>query len=207
MEPAELILGDKSYKIDSRKVKLNKNVCEVKLGMEYIDKPLREFDGDYINIKWSDKLVQGNEKTFLTQISRNDFKRVVKTKSGYIDSDLFYPVIETTSTDKVYIGQKLYEEYIKMRSTDLLSNLDNGINKDVKPSLVEYRIISCDLHSEGKNIFTVTVAYDIKPNESGFGLAGNGVDGGGGWIINKFSFVDVEKIGENKYRMVTSYTG
>lgn len=207
LEPAELILGDKSYKIDSRKVKLNKNVCEVKLGMEYIDKPLREFDGDYINIKWSDKLVQGNDKTFLTQISRNDFKRVVKTKSGYIDSDLFYPVIETTSTDKVYIGQKLYEEYIKMRSTDLLSNLDNGINKEVESSLVEYRIISCDLHSEGKNIFTVTVAYDIKPNESGFGLAGNGVDGGDGWIINKLSFVDVEKIGENKYRMITAYTG
>ena len=206
-EPIELILGDNSYKIDSRNVKLNKNVSELKLNWDVISKELREFDGDYINIKWSDKLVQGTEKIFLTQIARNDFKRVVKTKSGYIDSDLFYPVIETTSTDKVYIGQKLYEEYIKMRSTDLLSELDNGINKEVEPSLVEYRIISCDLHSEGKNIFTVTVAYDIKPNESGFGLAGNGVDGDDGWIIDKFSFVDVEKIGENKYRMITAYTG
>ncbi|MBS5939737.1 M56 family metallopeptidase [Clostridium sp.] len=206
-EPIELILGDNSYKIDSRNVKLNKNVSELKLNWDVISKELREFDGDYINIKWSDKLIQGTEKIFLTQISRNDFKRVVKTKAGYIDSDLFYPVIETTSTDKVYIGQKLYEEYIKMSSTDLLSDLDNGINKDMERSLVEYRIISCDLHSEGNNIFTVTVAYDIKPNESGFGLVGNGVDGDDGWIIDKFSFVDVEKIGENKYRMITAYTG
>lgn len=206
-EPIELILGDESYKIDSRKVKLNKNVCEVKLGMEYIAQPLREFDGDYINIKWSDKLVQGNEKTFLTEIKRSNFKRVVKTKNGYIDSSLAYPVIETTSTDKEYIGKMIYEEYINIRSTDCFFNLVNGINKDSEPSLTDYRITDCKLYSEGKNIFTVGISYDIKATEKSSWNAGNGVYGDDGWIINKFNFVDIEKIGENKYRMITAYTG
>lgn len=206
-EPIELILGDESYKIDSRKVKLNKNVCEVKLGMEYIAQPLREFDGDYINIKWSDKLVQGNEKTFLTEIKRSNFKRVVKTKNGYIDSSLAYPVIETTFTDKEYIGKMIYEEYINIRSTDWFFNLVNGINKDPEPSLTDYRITDCKLYSEGKNIFTVGISYDIKATEKSSWNAGNGVYGDDGWIINKFNFVDIEKIGENKYRMITAYTG
>ncbi|VYU38838.1 hypothetical protein [Clostridium tertium] len=207
-KPVELILGDKSYKIDSRKVKLNKNVCELKLGMEYIDKPLREFDGNYINIKWSDKLVKGTEKTFLTQIERSDFKRVVKTKSGYIDSALAYPIIETTSTDKVYIGKTIYEEYINIRSTDWFHNLVNGINKEPEPSLTDYKITDCKLYSEGENIFTVGISYDIKAtNEYSPWYAGNGVDGEDGWIINKFAFVDIEKIGENKYRMINAYTG
>lgn len=206
-EPIELILGDESYKIDSRKVKLNKNVCEVKLGMEYIAQPLREFDGDYINIKWSDKLVQGNEKTFLTEIKRSNFKRVVKTKNGYIDSSLAYPVIETTFTDKEYIGKMIYEEYINIRSTDWFFNLVNGINKEPEPSLTDYRITDCKLYSEGKNIFTLGISYDIKATEKSSWNAGNGVDGDDGWIINKFNFVDIEKIGENKYRMINAYTG
>lgn len=207
-EPVELILGEESYKIDSRNIKLNKNVCELKLGMEYIAKPLREFDGDYINIKWSDKLVKDNEKTFLTEIKRSDFKRVVKTRNGYIDSALAYPVIETTSTDKEYIGKMIYEEYINIRSTDWFFNLNNGINKEPEPSLTDYKITSCDLHSEGENIFTVTVSYDIKTaNEKSPWYAGNGVIEEDGWIRNKFNFVDIEKIGENKYRMITAYTG
>lgn len=207
LDPVELILGDNSYKIDSRNVKLNKNVSELKLNWDVISKELREFDGDYINIKWSDKLVQGTDKTLLTQIRRSDFKRVVKTGTGYIDLALVYPVIETTFTDKEYIGTKLYKEYIKMHSTDWLSNLSEGINKEPEPNLTDYRITSCDLHSEGENIFTVTVSYDIKATENSGWNAGNGADGGDGWIIDKFAFVDIEKIGENKYRMITSYTG
>ena len=207
-EPIELILGDNSYKIDSRNVKLNKNVSELKLNMDIIGDKLREFDGDYINIKWSDKLVQGNEKTFLTEIKRSDFKRVVKTKNGYIDSSLAYPVIETTSTDKEYIGKMIYEEYINIRSTDWFFNLVNGINKDPEPTLTDYKITSCDLHSEGENIFTVAVSYNIKAaNEKSPWYAGNGVIEEDRWIRNKFHFVDIEKIGENKYRMITAYTG
>ena len=208
LEPVDLILGDESYKIDSRKVKLNKNVCELKLNRETIWQELREFDGEYVNIKWSDKLAEGNNKTFLTEIRRSDFKRVTHIRGGYIDAALVHPVIETTSKDKAYIGKMIYEEYINIQSTDWIFNLVNGINKEPEPSLTDYKITRCDLHSEGENIFTVTVSYDIKTaNENSPWYAGNGVISEDGWIKDKFHFVDIEKIGENKYRMITAYTG
>lgn len=206
-EPIEMIIGEENHLIDSTFIKQNKNICEVRINT-YLLQKIMAFDGEKILIKWKDKISSKEDKTFVTEINRNDFIRVVKTHGGYIDSGLVYPEIEINTTDKEVIGKKLYEEYIKLHSTDWFFNLNNGINKEPEISALESKINDVSLISEGKYIFTVCISYDIKSaNEKSPWYAGNGEIGENNWIVNKVTFIDIEKIGENKYRIINGYTG
>ena len=206
-EPREVVIGEETYKIDSNKIKQNKNRCEVKISTNNLLQRMRSFDEDELYIKWENKFAGDNNKTFLTKITRNDFIRVSQINGGYIDDNLVHPEIEINTNDKTLIGEKLYEEYIKMHSTNWFFNLRNGINKEPELSVSESKINDVSLISEGKNIFTVCISYDIKAaNENSPWYAGNGVVEGN-WIINKVTFLNIERTGENKYRIISSYTG
>lgn len=206
-EPIEMIIGEENHLIDSTFIKQNKNICEVRINT-YLLQKIMAFDGEKILIKWKDKISNEEDKTFITEVNRKDFIRVVKTHGGYIDSGLVYPEIEINTTDKEVIGKKLYEEYIKLHSTDWFFNLNNGINKEPELSVLESKINSTSLTSEGKYIFTVCISYDIKAaNEKSPWYAGNGEIEEGNWIVNKVTFIDIEKTGENKYRIINAYTG
>ena len=206
-EPREVVIGEETYKIDSNKIKQNKNRCEVKISTNNLLQRMRSFDEDELYIKWENKFAGDNNKTFLTKITRNDFIRVSQINGGYIDDNLVHPEIEINTNDKTLIGEKLYEEYIKMHSTNWFFNLRNGINKEPELSVSESKINDVSLISEGKNIFTVCISYDIKAaNENSPWYAGNGVVEGN-WIINKVTFLDIEKTEENKYRIINIYTG
>lgn len=206
-EPIEMIIGEENHLIDSTYIKQNKNICEVRINT-YLLQKIMAFDGEKILIKWKDKISNEEDKTFITEINREDFIRVVKIQGGYIDSSLVYPEIEINTTDKEVIGKKLYEEYIKSHSTDWFFNLNNGINKEAELSVLESKINSTSLTSEGKYIFTVCISYDIKAaNEKSPWYAGNGEIEEDNWIVNKVTFIDIEKTGENKYRIISGYTG
>lgn len=206
-EPIEIIIGEENYIIDSKLIKQNKNICEAKINNDLLRK-IMSFDGEKVLIKWKEKISSEEDKTFVTEIDRKDFIRVVKIHGGYIDSSLVYPEIEINETDKEVIGEKLYEEYIKLHSTDWFFNLNNGINKEPELSVSESKINSISLTSEGKYIFTVCISYDIKAaNEKSPWYAGNGVLEEDNWIVNKVTFIDIEKTGENKYRIISGYTG
>lgn len=206
-EPIEIIIGEENQLIDSTFIKQNKNICEVRINT-YLLQKIMAFDGEKILIKWKDKISSEEDKIFTTEINRKDFIRVVKTHGGYVDSSLVYPEIEVNTTDKEVIGRKLYEEYIKLHSTDWFFNLNNGINKEPELSVLESKINSVSLISEGKYIFNVCISYDIKAaNEKSPWYAGNGEIEEDNWILNKVTFIDIEKTGENKYRIINRYTG
>ncbi|MGG7057782.1 M56 family metallopeptidase [Clostridium tertium] len=206
-EPIEIVIGEETYKIDSRFIKQNKNKCEVKINNDLLQK-VRAFDEEKILIKWEEKIASEDHKTLVSEINRKDFIRVVKIQGGYIDSSLVEPEIEIDTRDKEEIGRKLYEEYIKMHSTNWLFNLNKGINEETELSVTESKINDVKLISEGKYIFTVYISYDIKAaNENSPWYAGNGVIEDDNWIINKGIFLDIERTGENKYRIISGYTG
>lgn len=206
-EPIQVVIGEETYMIDTNKIKKNKNTCEMRINNGLLER-MRTFDEDKLIIKWKDKIVGDNNKTFLTEINRKDFIRVVKIKGGYVDSSLLYPEIEIDTNDKEIIGEKLYEEYIKMHSTNWFFNLNNGINEEPELSVSESKINFVKLISEGENIFTVDISYDIKAaNEHCPWYAGNGVIEEDNWIRRKGTFLDIEKTGENKYRIISGYTG
>ncbi|MGG7143009.1 M56 family metallopeptidase [Clostridium nigeriense] len=206
-EPIEIVIGEETYKIDSRFIKQNKNKCEVKINNDLLQK-IRVFDEEKILIKWEYKIASEDNKIIVSEINRKDFIRVVKIQGGYIDISLVEPEIEIDISDKEEIGRKLYEEYIKMHSTNWFFNLSNGIDKEPELSVLESKINDVKLISEGKYIFTVDISYDIKAaNEKSPWYAGNGVIEDNNWIRNKGTFLDIEKTGENKYRIISGYTG
>lgn len=206
-EPTEVVIGEESYKIDNRFIKQNKNICKVTINDGLLER-MKTFDKEKLLIKWENKISINDNKTFVTEINRKDFIRVTKIKGGYIDSSLVYPEIEIDTKDKEVIGRKLYEEYIKIHSTNWLFNLSNGIDKEPELSISESKINDVKLISEDKNIFTVYISYDIKAaNENSPWYAGDGVIDEDNWIRKKGSFIDIERTGENKYRIINGYTG
>lgn len=205
--PTAVVVDDKTYTIYEKNIVINKNIALVKF--ENVGNTINSFDSDEILVKWSDK--HNKDKEFNTSIKRED---VIRTQSvrgqefSKISSDKVYPTIETSETNKVEIGREVYKKYLEIHSTDWFFNLQNGIMAKSSTVLLESKINSVDLSKEGKNIFTVAISYDVHAaDESSPWFAGNGEIGVGNWIRNKFCFVDIEKIGENKYRMISSYTG
>ncbi|MGL5352501.1 MAG: hypothetical protein ACRDA5_04155, partial [Clostridium sp.] len=167
------------------------------------------FDSDEILVKWIDKNIK--DKEFNTVIKREDVLRSARVRDedvGKISVDILYPTIETSESDKSIIGRELYKKYIEMHKTNWFSNLLNGIKAEPLVTVLDSKINEVNLEKEGKNIFTVSISYDVQAFDENLGwYAGNGVIGEENWIIDKFCFVDIEKIGENKYRMISSYTG
>ncbi|WP_300385288.1 hypothetical protein [Clostridium sp.] len=168
---------------------------------------MRKYDEDYLNIKWISKINPSN-KELLTQISRDDFIRVTRIGGKYVDINKVYPELEINSEDKTLIGKRLYEEYIKMNTTNWRYLLDNDIDGEPKVLVIDSKINDVNLYEEGKYIFTVGISYDVQaPNEKEGWYAGNGVIEEDNWIRNKVHLADIEKIGENKYRIIGLYTG
>ena len=139
---------------------------------------------------------------------RQDFIRVIQIGNKYEDINKAYPELVINSEDKALIGRKLFEEYIKMHTTDWLGSLLNDMDEEPKIVVVDSKINDVKLSIDGKNIFTVDISYDVQaPNEKYGWYAGNGVVEENNWIRDKFHFADIEKIGENKYRIINLYTG
>ena len=205
--PDKIILGDISYQIDSREIKQYKNICEVSINHNDLIYDMRKYDEDYLNIKWISKL-DTNNKEFLTQMPRQDFIRVTQVGNKYVDINKPYPELEINSEDKTIIGKKLFEEYIKMHTTNWRFLLDNDIDEEPKVVVIDSKINNVRLVKDGENIFTVDISYDVQaPNEKDGWYAGNGVIEENNWIRNKAYFIDIEKIGENQYRIISLYTG
>ncbi|MGL5087828.1 MAG: hypothetical protein ACRC68_19295, partial [Clostridium sp.] len=203
--PIEIVVDNKTYKINSKDVIINKNIASVKI----TDSSIVSFDSDEILVKWSEKNIE--DKEFNTSIKREDVLRsaIVRDKAvGKISTDKLYPTIETSETDKAIIGRELYKKYIEMHKTNWFFNLLNGVKAEPLITVLDSKINKVDLEKEGKNVFTVSISYDVKAFDENLGwYAGNGGIGEDNWIIDKFCFVDIEKIGENKYRIISSYTG
>lgn len=203
--PKEILIGKDSYKADTRFIKINKNICEVPIKRDDLIYKMRNFDEDELNVNWISKIDSDN-KEFLTQISRDDFIRVQRLGNTYVDINKVFPEIEIDSSDKTLIGRKLYEEYIKMHTTNWRFLLDNDIDEEPKVVVIDSKINDVKLYEEGKYIFTVGISYDVQaPNEKEGWYAGNGVIEEGNWIRNKFHFADIEKVGENRYRIINLY--
>ncbi|MDU1567106.1 MAG: M56 family metallopeptidase [Clostridium sp.] len=202
-EPNEVIIGNESYKIDTRFIKQYKNICEVPIKRDDLLYRIRRFDDESLYINWDDKIIK--DKIIKTKIPRDEFIRVVKIKNGYIDAGKVYPEIEIDTDDKTLIGKKLFEEYIKIHTTNWLFNLNNDLGKKSEITVADSKVYDVILSEDGKNIFTVSISYDIKLAKEGKGwIAGTGVIDGD-WIREKCNMVDIEKTDKNRYRIVGIY--
>lgn len=202
-EPNEVIIGNESYKIDTRFIKQYKNVCEVPVKRDDLLYRMRSFDYEILYVNWDDKIIK--DKIIKTKIARDEFIRVVKIKNGYIDASKVYPEIEIDTDDKTLIGKKLFEEYIKIHTTNWLFNLNNDLRKKAEITVADSKVYDVILSEDGKNIFTVSISYDIKLAKEGKGwIAGTGVIDGD-WIREKCNMVDIEKTDKNRYRIVSIY--
>lgn len=133
--------------------------------------------------------------------------KVSNEKDGYIDASRVYPEIEIEidTDDKTLIAKKLFEEYIKIHTTNWLFNLNNDLRKEAEITVADSKVYDAILSEDGKNIFTVSISYDIKLAKEGKGwIAGTGVIDGD-WMREKCNMVDIEKIGKNIYRIVSIY--
>ena len=202
-EPNEVIIGNESYKIDTRFIKQYKNICEVPIKRDDLLYRMRRFDDESLYVNWDDKIIK--DKIIKTKIARGEFIRVVKIKNGYIDASKVYPEIEIDTDDKTLIGKKLFEEYIKIHTTNWLFNLNNDLGKKSEITVADSKVYDVILSEDGKNIFTVSISYDIKLAKEGKGwIAGTGVIDGD-WIREKCNMVDIEKTDKNRYRIVSIY--
>lgn len=203
--PKEILIGKDSYKADTRFIKVNKNICEVPIERDDLIHKMRKFDEDELNVNWISK-IDSNNKEFLTKIARDDFIRVSRLENTYVDINKVYPEIEIDSSDKTLIGRKLYEEYIKMHTTNWRFLLDNNIEREPEVTVIDSKVTDVSLSEDGKNVFTVSISYDIKTaNENSPWFAGTGVTEEDNWIRHKCHIADIEKVGENRYRIINLY--
>lgn len=84
---------------------------------------------------------------------------------------------------------------------------ENYLGKQM--SLSDYRVQSAEFSlAENQPGKYIRVYYDVKPKESAYFSwnAGNGKEGGEGWLVDKFAFIEYVNIG-NLYITIGSFTG
>ncbi|MGX4599404.1 DUF4825 domain-containing protein [Faecalimicrobium sp. JNUCC 81] len=113
-------------------------------------------------------------------------------------------VIETSETDKKKIAKKLFEillayDYgnIKVESGEYINILKN------------YKVKNVTFKSGLENgDFRVSMNYDIQSVDGyvDYFTTGNGIKSSDNWVKDKFVIVDIEKIGENQYKLAAQNT-
>ncbi|WP_042273222.1 DUF4825 domain-containing protein [[Clostridium] dakarense] len=113
-------------------------------------------------------------------------------------------IIETSETDKTEIAKTLFEalliyDYgnIKVESGEYINILKN------------YKIKNVTFKSDLDNgDFRVSMNYDIQSVDGyvDYFTTGNGIKSSDNWIKDKFVIVDIEKIGENQYKLAAQNT-
>lgn len=113
-------------------------------------------------------------------------------------------VIETSETDKKKIAKKLFEillayDYgnIKVESGEYINILKN------------YKVKNVTFKSDLDNgDFRVSMNYDIQSVDGyvDYFTTGNGIKSSDNWVKDKFVIVDIEKIGENQYKLAAQNT-
>ena len=112
-----------------------------------------------------------------------------------------------SENENIEIGRDLYDKYINENRTDWQMVKSQNLNRQPVVCLTDYRINDVSFVKEESDKFTVDISYDIQyTDESNFWIAGNGELTDNNWVINKCSFVDIQKIGD-KYFIVNLYTG
>lgn len=113
-------------------------------------------------------------------------------------------IIETSETDKKKIAKTLFEallayDYgnIKVESGEYINILKNYNIKNVT--------FESDLDNED---FRVSMNYDLQSVDGyvEYFRTGNGVKSSDNWVKDKFVIVEIEKIGENQYKLAAQYT-
>ena len=112
---------------------------------------------------------------------------------------------KTNSIDKVEIGKLLFEEYLR----DTYENFEND-EGDIVNILNDYEIIDAKLeNSESEYVFKVAINYELQSIDgySTVFITGNGVEYKDNWVRDKYNIIEVEKVDDNKYKIIGIYTG
>lgn len=112
---------------------------------------------------------------------------------------------KTNSIDKVEIGKLLFEEYLR----DTYENFENE-EGDIVNILNDYEIIDAKLeNSESEYVFKVAINYELQSIDgySTVFITGNGVEYKDNWVRDKYNIIEVEKVDDNKYKIIEIYTG
>lgn len=112
---------------------------------------------------------------------------------------------KTNSIDKVEIGKLLFEEYLR----DTYENFEND-EGDIVNILNDYEIIDAKLeNSESEDVFKVAINYELQSIDgySTVFITGNGVEYKDNWVRDKYNIIEVEKVDDNKYKIIEIYTG
>ena len=112
---------------------------------------------------------------------------------------------KTNSIDKVEIGKLLFEEYLR----DTYENFENE-EGDIVNILNDYEIIDAKLeNSESEYDFKVAINYELQSIDgySTVFITGNGVEYKDNWVRDKYNIIEVEKVDDNKYKIIEIYTG
>ena len=128
----------------------------------------------------------------------DETKPVVKEEVKVEEEKVKKEKVENDSANekKVNVARNLFDSYMK------------GKFSEKRKTLTEYRINKITFVKDIDDFnYTVDVCYDVKMAEgNNYWAAGNGELGDDGWVVNKSSFLDIEKRGEGYY-IKNIYTG
>lgn len=128
----------------------------------------------------------------------DETKPIVNGEVKVEDEEVNKEKVENDSVNeqKVNVARNLFDSYMK------------GKSSEKRKTLTEYRINKITFVKDIDDLnYTVDVCYDVKMAEgNNYWAAGNGEFGDDGWVVNKSSFLDIEKRGEGYY-IKNIYTG
>lgn len=143
--------------------------------------------------------IKGEKKHFtLDGLDLDEFKT----------NKLLNPIIEVKNTDKDVITTDVFTGYLNANKKDWYFVQVSSLDREPVETWTDFSINRIKISNNNENFFTADIGYNIKITaESNYFAAGNGVAGDDYWINNKSNFFDLLKVGENKYVILTGYTG
>lgn len=171
----------------------------------------------------------GNEHGVIYTYTRSQIEEVLKTDLRKLPQDLklwkevlskgrydeigdgnlklgnYTTIIETTETDKKEIAKTLFEDFLVYNYGSVRTESKEYIN-----ILKDFKIKNTTFESDLDNgDFRVSMNYDLQSADGyvEYFTTGNGVKSSDNWVKDKFVIVDIEKIGENQYKLAAQYTG
>ena len=118
------------------------------------------------------------------------------------------PIIEVNSIDKEVIVSDLFKGYLNANKKDWYFVQVSKLDREPVEAWTDFKINKINILNDNEDFFTADIGYNIKTTkESNYFAAGNGEIGNDYWINNKGNFYDVLKVGENKYAIISGYSG
>lgn len=126
------------------------------------------------------------------------------------------PVITVKNNKDKDIAKAVFQGFIEANKTDwrfIEQNRElferDGVRTEPMDTYSEYSVGDINITNKNNGFFVADISYDLKLTDIELNpwAAGNGVMAEDNWLREKCNFVDIMKVGENKYVILNIYTG